>query len=179
MYMNDDYKWGDGNLVIFPTSQDDDFCINPLEAERNFVILPSQVVECENSDICAKSSRNTVFVMEYVSHVFGRHSIKKHLFNSENEASDFRHYLIKYLFTTMSTNEDFEYTCSREDDVYTLTYHDGWGHSEFKIYKLELETPCSEYTLSFEQRLRMDNEYNDDPEKGLSVEYYESDCLNF
>ena len=86
---------------------------------------------------------------------------------------------IKYLFTTMSTNEDFEYTFSREDDVYTLTYHDGWGRSEFKIYKLELETPCSEYTLSFEQRLRMDNEYNDDPEKGLSVEYYESDCLNF
>ena len=111
--MNYDYKWGDGNLVISPTSQDDDFCINPLEAERNFVILPSQVVECENSDICAKSSRNTVFVMEYVSHVFGRHYIKKHLFNSENEASDFRHYLIKYFLRArvLATIRKLIFTC--------------------------------------------------------------------
>lgn len=149
--MKDIYHWGDGNLVT---------------------ILPSQKTPENACDKCAKATKRSVFVMKHELSMYGRTNYKLHLFDTLNEAIEFRDYLIRHELSQLPLNEDFEYHYLQDEDIYKLTYEEGWAVSKFSINQREIDSAMSSYTLSFKERAMMDEASIHDPQKGLYIQSY-------
>lgn len=150
-FMNDNYHWGDGNLVA---------------------ILPSPKTIENTCEKCIKAAKRVVFVMEHETAYFGRVKYKMHIFDTLNEAKEFRDYLIRYELSQMPLCADFEYKYDEDKDVFLLISEEGWNISYFRIYQEEDDGTVASYTLSFEERKTMDKACIHDPQKGLYVQSY-------
>ena len=149
--MKDIYHWGDGNLVT---------------------ILPAQKITENTCDKCAKATKRNMFVMTHELSMCGRTNYKLHLFETLNEAAEFRDYLIRHELSQLPLDEDFEYHYLQDEDTYKLTYEEGWAISKFSINKREIDSAMSSYTLSFKERAMMDEASVHDPQKGLYIQSY-------
>ena len=149
--MSNNYHWGDGNLVT---------------------ILPSQKTTENACDKYAKAAKRRAFVMKHVLSMYGRTNYKSHLFDTLNEAIEFRDYLIRHKLSQLPLNEDFEYHYLQDEDIYKLTYEEGWAVSEFSINQAEIDSAMSRYTIDFKERTIMDETCVHDPQKGLYIQSY-------
>ena len=126
----------------------------------------------ESSMCTIEAAKRVVFVMEHETAYFGRVKYKMHIFDTLNEAKEFRDYLIRYELSQMPLCADFEYKYDEDKDVFLLISEEGWNISYFRIYQEEDDGTVASYTLSFEERKTMDEACVHDPQKGLYVQSY-------
>ena len=118
------------------------------------------------------TKKRVTFIMEHNVSAYGRTNYKMHLFDSLNEAKEFRAYLFRHCLSKLPLNADFEYKYIEEHDIYKLVYEDGWAIDEFNINQQEIDDAEDSYTLSFKERAMMDDKCIHDPENGLYIECY-------